>query len=225
VEVSRVASLIFQPRDEAHDALRVLCLGAHADDIEIGCGGTMLHLLRTRPNTEVDWVVFTSSGTRAEEAKRAAQAFLQQAAASRVTVLDFEDGFLPHRWDEVKRRFEQLKSDCDPNLIFTHFENDRHQDHRLVNELTWNTFRNHTILEYEIPKYDGDLGNPSVFVPLDESQLDRKVTILLESYRTQRDKHWFDERTFRSICRIRGMECRCHSGYAEAFHARKLVIF
>jgi LmbE family N-acetylglucosaminyl deacetylase len=203
----------------------VLCLGAHPDDIEIGCGGTVLHLLSTRANTTVDWVVFTSSGARAEEARRAAQAFLQDAATSRVTVLDFEDGFLPSRWEEVKRRFEQIKSDRDPSLIFTHFENDRHQDHRVVNELTWNTFRNHTILEYEIPKYDGDLGNPSVFVPLDESQLDRKVAILLESYQTQRDKHWFDERTFRSMCRIRGMECRSPSGYAEAFHARKLVIF
>ncbi len=204
--------------------MRVLCLGAHADDIEIGCGGTVLHFLSARPETEVDWVVFTSDGTRAQEARRAAEAFLQHAATSRVTVLDFEDGFLPHRWDAVKRQFEEIKSKCDPDLIFTHHEHDRHQDHRLVNELTWNTFRNHAILEYEIPKFDGDLGNPSVFVPLDESEVGRKVEVLLDCYQTQRDKHWFDEETFRSLCRIRGMECRSPSGYAEAFHARKLVL-
>jgi LmbE family N-acetylglucosaminyl deacetylase len=220
-----VPSLTFQPHTKAGERMRVLCLGAHADDIEIGCGGTVLHLLSARPNTEVDWVVFTSGGARAAEARRAAQAFLQHAANSNVTVLDFEDGFLPHRWEAVKRQFEQIKSECNPDLIFTHHEHDRHQDHRLVNELTWNTFRNHAILEYEIPKFDGDLGNPSVFVPLDESEVSRKVEVLLDCYQTQRDKHWFDEETFRSLCRIRGLECRAPSGYAEAFHARKVVLF
>jgi LmbE family N-acetylglucosaminyl deacetylase len=224
VEVSGVPSLTFQPRTKVGESMRVLCLGAHADDIEIGCGGTVLHLLSARPDTEVDWVVFTSGGTRAEEARRAAQAFLQHAETSHVTVLDFEDGFLPHRWEAVKRQFEQIKSDCNPDLIFTHHEHDRHQDHRVVNELTWNTFRNHAILEYEIPKFDGDLGNPSVFVPLDESEVSRKVSVLLDCYQTQRDKDWFDEETFRSVCRIRGLECRSPSGYAEAFHARKLVL-
>lgn len=225
MEVSPVRSLNFQPPEKAGKGMRVLCVGAHADDIEIGCGGTLLHLLGKRPGTEVDWVVFTSDGSRAEEARSAAAAFLENAGTSRVTVLDFEDGFLPHRWDAVKRKFEELKSSCDPDLIFTHCEQDRHQDHRVVNELTWNTFRNHTILEYEIPKFDGDLGNPSVFVPLDDSAVARKISVLLDCYQTQRDKHWFDEETFRSICRIRGLECRSPSGYAEAFHARKLVLF
>lgn len=204
--------------------MRLLCLGAHADDIEIGCGGTILHLLRAFPNTQVDWVVFTSGATRGAEARRAASDFLQQAASTRVTVFEFEDGFLPHDWDAVKRKFEEIKSDCDPDLIFTHYEHDRHQDHRLVNELTWNTFRNHAILEYEIPKFDGDLGTPSVFVPLEESDVSQKVALLMDCYQTQRDKHWFDEETFRSLCRIRGMECRSPSGYAEAFYARKLVL-
>jgi len=204
--------------------MRLLCLGAHADDIEIGCGGTILHVLNAFPKTHVDWVVFTSGATREEEARRAASAFLQQAASTSVTVFDFEDGFLPHRWDAVKRKFEETKSVCNPDLIFTHYEHDRHQDHRVVNQLTWNTFRNHTILEYEIPKFDGDLGTPSVFVPLAESEVSEKVSVLMDCYQTQRDKHWFDDETFRSLCRIRGMECRSPSGYAEAFYARKLVL-
>jgi LmbE family N-acetylglucosaminyl deacetylase len=204
--------------------MHLLCLGAHADDIEIGCGGAILHLLSTFPNTQVDWVVFTSGATRAEEARRAAGDFLQHAATSRVTIFDFEDGFLPRDWDAVKRRFEKIKSDCDPDLIFTHYEHDRHQDHRVVNELTWNTFRNHAILEYEIPKFDGDLGHPAVFVPLNEAEVSQKVALLMDCYQTQRDKHWFDEETFRSLSRIRGMECRSPSGYAEAFYARKLVL-
>ena len=217
--------LTFQPRTKAGEGMRLLCLGAHADDIEIGCGGTILHLLKAFPKTQVDWVVFTSGATREKEARRAASDFLQHAASSRVTVFEFEDGFLPNRWDAVKRKFEEIKSGCNPDLIFSHYEHDRHQDHRLVNELTWNTFRNHAILEYEIPKFDGDLGNPSVFVPLDESEVSQKVALLLDCYQTQRDKHWFDEETFRSLCRIRGMECRSPSGYAEAFYARKLVLF
>lgn len=204
--------------------MRVLCLGAHADDIEIGCGGTILHLLRTISDCRVDWLVFTSGATREEEARRAADRLLKASSSSRVTVFDFEDGFLPQSWDAVKRKFEELKTDCDPDLIFTHYEHDRHQDHRLINELTWNTFRNHAILEYEIPKFDGDLGNPSVFVPLAASEVSEKVGVLMDCYQTQRDKHWFDEETFRSLCRIRGMECRSPSGYAEAFYARKLVL-
>jgi len=217
-------SLTFDSRTKAGEGMRLLCLGAHADDIEIGCGGTILHLLRALPNTQVDWVVFTSGPNRDEEARRAASGFLGHAASSRVTVFNFEDGFLPHRWEAVKRKFEEVKSSCDPDLIFTHYGYDRHQDHRLINELTWNTFRNHSILEYEIPKFDGDLGNPSVFVPLDASEVSRKVAVLMDCYQTQRDKHWFDEETFRSLCRIRGMECRSPSGYAEAFYARKLVL-
>lgn len=217
-------SLTFDPKPKSGEQLRVLCLGAHGDDIEIGCGGTILHLLESRPGTEVDWVVFTSRKDREQEARRAAEAFLENAGASRVTVYDFEDGFLPYRGEAVKRRFEELKAKCDPDLILTHYEHDRHQDHRLINELTWNTFRDHAIFEYEIPKFDGDLGNPSVFVPLNTETLDRKIEILLDCYQTQRDKHWFDAETFRSLCRIRGMECRSPSGYAEAFYARKLVL-
>ncbi|MEM7435564.1 MAG: PIG-L deacetylase family protein [Myxococcota bacterium] len=214
----------FEPKQRDDEPLRVLCLGAHADDIEIGCGGTVLHLLASRQDTVVDWVVFTSSATRETEARAAAEGFLSHAGTSNVTVFDFEDGFLPHNGEAVKRRFEELKAKANPDLILTHYEHDRHQDHRLVNELTWNTFRNHAIFEYEIPKFDGDLGNPSVFVPIDRETLERKIELLVTHYQTQRDKHWFDAETFRSICRIRGMECRSPSGYAEAFYVRKLVV-
>jgi len=199
-------------------------LGAHADDIEIGCGGTIFHLLQSCPGTEVDWVVFTSKSEREREARRAAEAFLENASASRVIVHDFEDGFLPYRGEAVKRCFEELKTNCDPDLILTHCEKDRHQDHRLVNELTWNTFRDHAILEYEIPKFDGDLGNPSVFVPLATETLEQKIEVLLDCYQTQLNKHWFHAETFRALSRIRGMECRAPSGYAEAFYSRKLVV-
>ncbi|MEM7136487.1 MAG: PIG-L deacetylase family protein [Myxococcota bacterium] len=214
----------FEPKRHDDEPLRVLCLGAHADDIEIGCGGTILHLLRSRRNTVVNWVVFTSSATRETEARAAAEGFLSDAGAANVMVFDFEDGFLPHHGEAVKRRFEELKAQADPDLILTHYEHDRHQDHRLVNELTWNTFRNHAIFEYEIPKFDGDLGNPSVFVPIDNETLEKKIELLVTHYQTQRDKHWFDAETFRAICRIRGMECRSPSGYAEAFYVRKLVV-
>ena len=217
-------SLVFDPKPRSGGHLRMLCLGAHADDIEIGCGGTIFQLLHTRPETEVDWVVFTSRADREREARRAAEAFLENAGAWRVTVHDFEDGFLPYQGNAMKRCFEELKSKCDPDLILTHCEHDRHQDHRLVNELTWNTFRDHAILEYEVPKFDGDLGNPSVFVPLTAETLERKIAILLECYQTQLNKHWFDAETFRALCRIRGVECRAPSGYAEAFYARKLVL-
>ncbi|MEM8608832.1 MAG: PIG-L deacetylase family protein [Myxococcota bacterium] len=216
--------LQFEPKSRPGEPLRVLCLGAHSDDIEIGCGATLLQLLKSRPDTEVDWVVFTSRAEREKEARAAAMAFLENAGKSRVTVFDFEDGFLPYHGERVKRCFEELKSTCDPDLIFTHYEGDRHQDHRLLNELTWNTFRAHAVFEYEIPKYDGDLGRPTVYVPLSADALDRKVALLLEHYETQRDKHWFDEQTFRALCRIRGMECRSPSGYAEAFYVRKLVV-
>lgn len=217
-------TLTFEPQTANGQPLRVLCLGAHADDIEIGCGGAVLHLLKSRPGTEVDWVVFTSGSTREREARRGAEGILENAGAARVTVFDFADGFLPYHGEAVKREFEKLKADCNPDLIFTHYEKDRHQDHRLVNELTWNTFRNHLVLEYEIPKYDGDLGNPSVFMPIEKVTLERKIEVLLDCYQTQRDKHWFDAETFRSLCRVRGMECRSSSGYAEAFFCRKIVI-
>jgi LmbE family N-acetylglucosaminyl deacetylase len=199
------------------ERLAVLAVGAHADDIELGCGATLLRLAREVRELELTWVVLSAAGTRHEEARAGAQAF----GATRVEILDFEDAFFQYG-REVKDYFETLKR-FEPEVVLTHTDRDRHQDHRLVCELTWNTFRDQLILEYEIPKYDGDLGSPNVFVPLDEELAARKVEALLESFPSQASKPWFDESLFRALLRLRGMECRSPSGLAEAFYARKLV--
>ena len=203
-------------------AFNVLCLGAHSDDIEIGCGGAILRLAEEYPNCEFHWVVFSAIGTRELEARNAAQMF----AGTRLkgpTLKSFKDGFMPFAGAEVKTVFEELKT-ISPDLIFTHSRKDAHQDHRLLAELTWNTFRNNLILEYEIPKYDGDMGKPNVFMPITEDICRKKTSYLLEAFASQRNKHWFDERTFQSLMRLRGMECNAPSGYAEAFYCRKLVL-
>jgi LmbE family N-acetylglucosaminyl deacetylase len=205
-------------------ACRVLCLGAHSDDIEIGCGGTILRLASEYPNLSVHWVVFSAGARRAEEARRSADAFLAQAADRQVVVHEYRDGFFPYVGGQIKDSFEALKGQVDPDLIFTHCRHDAHQDHRVLCELTWNTFRNHLILEYEIPKYDGDLGSPNVFVCLDEPTWRRKISILSEHFKTQEDKHWFAEETFSALMRLRGIESRSPSRYAEAFYGRKLVV-
>ena len=204
--------------------LRVLCLGAHSDDLEIGCGGLILDLLKRNKHVEVDWVVFSSSTVREREARRSAALFLRGAARQRVTVHGFRDGFFPYDGEEIKKTFEDLKAEVMPDLVLTHYRDDRHQDHRLLSELTWNTFRGHFILEYEIPKFDGDLGTPNCFVPLKRSTCVRKVKYLNAAFGTQRDKHWFSEDTFMGLMRLRGMECRATEGYAEAFYARKVVL-
>jgi LmbE family N-acetylglucosaminyl deacetylase len=203
---------------------RVLCLGAHADDIEIGCGGFLLRLIRAVPQIEVDWMVFSASGRRAGEARRSAALFLNGTRRPRVTVARFRDGFFPYDGARIKRLFERLKRRPSPDLVLTHYRDDRHQDHRLVSDLTWNTFRNHWILEYEIPKFDGDLGIPSCFVPLDAETCALKMTYLHQAFGSQRDKHWFTAETFMGLMRLRGMECRAPGGYAEAFYSRKAVL-
>lgn len=202
--------------------LRVLAVGSHADDIEIGCGGTLLRLARTR-ELDVRWVVLSASEERAAEAKRSAEAFLDGAASSQITVEAFRDAFFRYG-GEVKEYFESLKAAVSPDLILTHHGSDLHQDHRLVAELTWNTFRDHLVLEYEIPKYDGDLGSPNVFVHLDEDVAGRKVELLLESFPSQRSRPWFTEDLFLALMRLRGMESASPSGLAEAFYARKVVL-
>ncbi len=202
---------------------RILCLGAHSDDIEIGCGGTILRLLGEYPAACVQWVVFACGGERSREAMASANSFLQGAKDKKVVLKEFRDGFLPYTGGEVKDFFETLKS-FDPNLIFTHYRHDLHQDHRLLCELTWNTFRDHLVLEYEIPKYDGDLGQPNLFVELDEETCRRKSDYLLAHFQTQRDRHWFSDETFRALLRLRGVECRAETSYAEAFYCRKLVL-
>ena len=208
----------------ARSPLTVLCIGAHADDIEIGCGGTILRLLAERPRVSVHWVVLCSDATRAEEARRSATRMLKRASAHHIHIMQFRDGFLPYQGAWVKEAFEQLGADVSPDLIFAHHGSDAHQDHRLVSELTWNTFRDHTILEYEIPKYDGDLGRPNVFVPLGASVRARKVRHLMTAFPSQRGKRWFSPGTFEGLMRLRGVECGAVEGHAEAFHSRKLVL-
>jgi len=208
---------------KAKDPLVVLCLGAHSDDIEIGCGGTLLHLKQTMPQLRFHWVVLSAAGNRGREAAKAADLFTS-GCEKQLALKDFRDGFLPYSGGVVKDFFEELKGQVNPDLIFTHWQRDAHQDHRLISELTWNTFRNHLILEYEIPKYDGDIGRPHVFVPLESPLYQRKVDYLLEAFETQRGKPWFAPETFLGLMRIRGMESNSPSGYAEAFYARKLVV-
>jgi len=209
------------PRSQ--QSLRVLALGAHSDDIEIGCGGTLLRLVAERPDLEIRWVVFAASDARTAEARRSAADFLAGCRASQVEVHGFRDGYLPAQWEVVKDRFEQLKDEFLPDVIFTHYRDDRHQDHRVISDLSWNTWRHHLLLEYEIPKYDGDLGTPSVFASLDPAVVDRKITLILRHFRSQADKHWLTADLLRSLPRLRGMECAAPHGLAEAFFGRKLV--
>ena len=208
---------------EKTGALKVLCLGCHSDDIEIGCGGTILRLAEQYPNVEFHWVVFSAIGVRQAEAQRAAELFAGPKHLRGPHLKTFQDGFMPFVGAEVKAAFEELKV-VTPDLIFTHSRKDSHQDHRLIAELTWNTFRNHLILEYEIPKYDGDMGQPSVFVPLADGIYQKKVQYLMEAFNTQKTKKWFEPETFLALMRLRGMECNSPSGYAEAFYSRKLVL-
>lgn len=203
--------------------LNILCLGCHSDDIEIGCGGTILRLIEEHPEWRFHWVVFSAIGVRRAEAERAAELFVGKPRLERMMLHEFRDGFMPYLGSEVKMRFEEMKSMISPDVIFTHNRDDAHQDHRLISELTWNTFRNHLILEYEIPKYDGDIRQPSVFVPLKRETYESKVRFLLEAFQSQQYKSWFEESTFLSMMRLRGMECNAASGYAEAFYCRKIV--
>lgn len=204
--------------------LRVLCLGAHCDDIEIGCGGTILRWLKEHTDLEFYWVVFSSDRERRKEAIRSSEAFLAGARKKKICVEDFRNGFFPYVATEIKEYFEDLKKRFSPDIILTHCRDDRHQDHRLLCDLTWNTFRQHLILEYEIPKYDGDLGQPNLFVHLDEQICGRKIRNLLEIFKSQADKHWFTEDVFRAILRLRGVESAAPQGYAEAFYCRKMVL-
>jgi len=206
---------------QAGKKLEILCLGAHSDDIEIGCGGTILRLLKEYPESRVHWVVFSASGVRKAEAKRGAQAFVGKAQLKKLMLKSFRDGFMPFNGAAIKDVFESLK-DISPDLIFTHNRKDAHQDHRLIAECAWNTFRNHLILEYEIPKYDGDLGQPNFFVMLKDEVRARKTRMIMEVFQSQRAKHWFSEDTFNALMRIRGMECAAPDGFAEAFYCRKL---
>jgi LmbE family N-acetylglucosaminyl deacetylase len=205
--------------------LRVLCLGSHADDIEIGCGGTILTLLAARRNIECHWVVFSGGrGPREREARKSADLFLDRARRRQVTVHGFRDGFFPYVGGEIKDTFEALAREVAPDIVFTHTRDDRHQDHRLISDLTWNTFRSHLILEYEVPKYDGDLGVPNLFVPLGAAVARAKIRHLRAAFGSQRSKRWFTADTFHGLLRLRGVESGAPEGLAEAFHARKALV-
>ena len=209
---------------EIGDPRTILCLGAHSDDIEIGAGGTLLTWIGQGHRLHILWCVLSGVGPRGEEARRSASDFLHGVANPCVDVMQFKDGFFPSQSEEIKTWFEGLKKKIDPDLILTHRRDDAHQDHREVSRHTWNTFRDHWILEYEIPKWDGDLGQPNLYVPLSSQMLERKTRLLMAHFGSQRSKHWFDEETFRGLARLRGMECRAPEYYAEGFFARKLML-
>ena len=202
----------------------VLCLGAHADDIEIGCGGAMLKLLAENPSLHVHWVVLGAGGQRAQEAITSARRFLRNSGKENVTIKGFRDSYFPYIGAQVKEYFEQLRDRISPDLIFTHRRADLHQDHRLVSELTWCAFRDHLILEYEVPKYDGDMGRPNLYVPLDESTCREKIETIVECFPTQNGKSWFSDDTYWAVLRLRGVECHSPSKLAEAFYAHKMIV-
>jgi LmbE family N-acetylglucosaminyl deacetylase len=201
--------------------VHVLCLGAHSDDVEIGAGGALLQWIASGAELHVHWCVLSAAGPRAAEAEASALAFLEGAASSRIELESFRDGYFPYDGAKVKDWFEALRKRVQPDLILTHRREDAHQDHREVAKLTWNSFRNHQILEYEIPKWDGDLAQPNLYVALEAAVMERKVALLMEHFATQRSKDWFDAETFRGLARLRGMECRAGAGYAEGFVMRK----
>ncbi|HEY2548896.1 MAG TPA: PIG-L deacetylase family protein [Candidatus Acidoferrum sp.] len=216
--------LSFALGDKQRPLRRVLCLGAHCDDIEIGCGGTLLRLQKQNPRLEFYWVVFSSTPKRKREAAKSAQLFLSSAGASRVVIKKFRDSYFPSQSSRIKDSFELLQKSFAPDLVFTHCRGDLHQDHSLICELTWNSFRNHLILEYEIPKYEGDLGSPNFFVGLPESLCRQKIDLILRCFESQKSKHWFEEETFRALLRLRGIESNVPEKYAEGFYCRKLAL-
>jgi LmbE family N-acetylglucosaminyl deacetylase len=206
------------------DRLSVLCLGAHSDDIEIGAGATLLSLQERGVRLDVRWCVLSGSGEREGEARASASDFLSSAERVQVEILSFRDGFFPEQGEAIKSWFEALRERVNPDLILTHRKGDAHQDHRRVCRLTWNTFRDHCILEYEIPKWDGDMGQPNLYVPISAVALKRKVDLLMAHFGSQRSKQWFDSETFLGLARLRGMECRAPERYAEAFVGPKLML-
>ncbi|WP_036309033.1 PIG-L deacetylase family protein [Methyloglobulus morosus] len=208
---------------QPNQPLSILCLGAHSDDIEIGCGGTVLKLLSENENVDVNWVVFGANGIRIDEANSSANLFLEGCKKRNIVVQNFKDGFFPYLGGEIKLYFEQLKKEVSPDIIFTHYRHDLHQDHRTISDLTWNTFRNHLILEYEIVKYDGDLGNPNFFVTLSYQVCQNKIKNIIDSFKSQASHQWFSEDAFLSLLRLRAIECNASEKYAEGFYSRKIT--
>lgn len=204
--------------------LRLFCLGAHSDDIEIGCGGTIRRLVNRPGGLECRWMVFSGTPERAEEARRAAADLLDGALAASIDVLDFRESYFPYDGAAVKDAVQDAARAFTPHVVLTHYRDDRHQDHRVLSDLAWNAFRDSLVLEYEIPKWDGDMGRPNVYVPIGPDDAQRKITTIMERFATQGSKAWFDEETFWALLRIRGMECNSPSRFAEAFYGRKVLL-
>ena len=204
--------------------MRLLCIGAHSDDIEIGCGGTILRMMAEMPSVDVRWVVLSARGARKQEALASAKRFLREAGRKRIVVKQFKESFFPYAGEKIKAFFEQLKGEFEPDLILTHYRHDLHQDHRVVSDFTWNTFRDHLIWEYEIPKYDGDMSVPNVFSPLSREVCTEKIGLLMEGFGSQRSRRWFTDDTFWALLRLRGVEAGSSGRFAEAFYVRKLVL-
>jgi LmbE family N-acetylglucosaminyl deacetylase len=204
--------------------LEILCLGAHSDDIEIGCGATVLRLLAEHPGASVRWVVLSGSAEREREARASAAELLAGAGRADVTTRTFRESYFPSVAAEIKDYFEELRREVRPDVVLTHHRRDEHQDHRTVAELTWNTFRDHLVAEYEIPKYEGDLGHPNLYVPVSAETAERKVELLLRHFGSQHGRSWFRAETFRGLMAVRGVECNAAAGFAEAFHVRKLTL-
>jgi len=215
--------LSFTPGPTFERQPEVLCIGAHCDDIEIGCGGTLLALQARYPDCRIHWLVLTSIPERRHEALASVRAFVRPRARGVMLIGELEDTLLPSRLAEVKAQFAACKAQVQPSLVFTHCGGDRHQDHDLVSQVTWQTFRDHAILEYEIAKYDGDLTTPNFYLPLSKALAERKIALLLRAFESQRGKPWFRPENFEALMRLRGIECRAPDGLAEGFHCRKLV--
>jgi LmbE family N-acetylglucosaminyl deacetylase len=221
LESAIVLKLTFNtPSTQPH---RVLCLGAHSDDIEIGCGGTIMRLIENIKELSFYWVVFSANEEREKEALTSAQNFLENAKEKTILIKNFRESYFPFVGVEIKEHFEQMKKEFSPDLIFSHYRHDLHQDHRLISDLTWNTYRNNLILEYEIPKFDGDFGSPNFFVHLNEALCQKKINNIQDNFVSQHDKPWFTDDTFLSILRLRGVESNAPNKYAEAFYCRKLI--
>jgi LmbE family N-acetylglucosaminyl deacetylase len=203
---------------------KVLCLGAHSDDIEIGCGATILRLIQEQAGIQVFWMVFSAQGQRAREAKKSASEFLHDVRSPKIRTARFKESFFPSEWPAIKNTFEKVRREFEPDLVLTQYRDDRHQDHRVLSDLAWNTFRSHLIFEYEIPKYDGDLGTPNLYVPVSRELCEKKVGALMRHFQSQAKRHWFTADTFWALLRLRGIECASPSGFAEAFHGRKLIL-
>ena len=201
---------------------RILCFGAHSDDIEIGCGGSIIKLISENPDAEVRWFIFSADRNRGREARKSAAEFLDGARVSKVQLFRFHESYFPGQWTLIKDAVEKIRMQYNPDLIFTHFHEDRHQDHRVLSDLAWNAFRDHLILEYEVPKYDGDVGQPNFYVPLAKRTCESKIEIILRNFKTQASKNWFSADVFFGMLRIRGIECA--SRYAEAFYCRKAIL-